>query len=213
MNIVIAQFPPLVKVADALKLDQFKQLSVGNTNLSFKFKDGRVNVDPFDANLAGINTNITGSSGFDQTIDYTLGMNIPTNKLPSQATSALNGLISQANANGAKMTLGESIKVNALIGGTVNNPTVKTDLKNAAASVVTDLKNKVKDEVAKQKKELEDKAKAEADRLKKEGEDRVKAEADKVKKDAEAKAKAEIEKAKKDAAQKAKDALNGLFKK
>ncbi len=213
MNIVIAQFPPLVKVADALKLDQFKQLSVGNTNLSFKFKDGRVNVDPFDANLAGINTNIKGSSGFDQTIDYTLGMNIPTNKLPSQATSALNGLISQANANGAKMTLGESIKVNALIGGTVNNPTVKTDLKNAAASVVTDLKNKVKDEVAKQKKELEDKAKAEADRLKKEGEDRVKAEADKVKKDAEAKAKAEIEKAKKDAAQKAKDALNGLFKK
>ena len=213
MNVVISQFPPLVKVADVLKMDQFKQLNVGNTNLSYKFKNGRVDVDPFDVNLAGINTNVKGSSGFDQTIDYTLAMNIPTNKLPSQATSVISGLISQANARGAKMSMGESIKVNALIGGTVSNPTVKTDLKNAASTAINDLKDKAKVEFDKQKKELEDKAKAEFDKQKKQAEDRVKSETDKAKKDAEARAKAEVDKAKKDAENKAKDALNGLFKK
>jgi len=213
MNIVISQFPPLVKVADVLKMDQFKQLAISNTNISFKFKDGRVNVDPFDVNLAGVNTNIKGSSGFDQTIDYTLGMNIPTSKLPAQATSVLNGLISKANANGATVKLGETIKVNALIGGTVNNPTVKTDLKDAGKAAANELKEKVKEEFDKQKKDLEDKAKVEADRIKKETEDHVKSEVDKAKKEAETKVKAEIEKAKKDATQKAKDALNSLFKK
>lgn len=206
MNVVISQFPPLVKVADALKMDQFKQLKVGNTNLSYKFKNGRVDVDPFDVNLAGINTNVKGSSGFDQTIDYTLAMNIPTNLLPSQATSVISGLISQANAKGAKMSMGESIKVNALIGGTVSNPTVKTDLKNAASTAVNDLKDKAKAEFDKQKKDLEDKAKAEFDKQKKEAEDRAK-------KEAEARVKAEVDKAKKDAEKKAKDALNGFFKK
>ncbi len=206
MNVVISQFPPLVKVADALKMDQFKQLKVGNTNLSYKFKNGRVDVDPFDVNLAGINTNVKGSSGFDQTIDYTLAMNIPTNLLPSQATSVISGLISQANAKGAKMSMGESIKVNALIGGTVSNPTVKTDLKNAASTAVNDLKDKAKAEFDKQKKDLEDKAKAEFDKQKKEAEDRAK-------KEAEARVKAEVDKAKKNAEKKAKDALNGFFKK
>jgi hypothetical protein len=210
-NVIINNFTPLVKVADVLKMDQFKSLPVSNVNLSFKFEDGRVKVDPFDVTLVGIITNVSGSTGFDQTIDYTLAMNIPTSKLPSQATGAISGLISQANAKGANFSMNENVKMHLLMGGTVNNPTIKTDLKSTAGGVVNQLKDKAKDELEKQKKAAEDKARAEVEKFKNETEAKAKAEADRLKKEAEAKAKAEVDRLKKEAEKKGKDALKGLF--
>jgi hypothetical protein len=212
-NVIINNFTPLVKVADVLKMDQFKSLPVSNVNLSFKFEDGRVKVDPFDVTLAGITTNVNGSTGFDRTIDYTLAMNIPTSKLPSQASGAINGLISQANSKGANFSMGENVKMNLLMGGTVNNPTVKTDLKSTAGGIVNQFKDKAKEELDKQKKAAEEKARAEAEKFKNETEAKAKAEADRLKKEAEAKAKAEADRLKKEAEKKAKDALKGLFNK
>jgi hypothetical protein len=212
-NVIINNFTPLVKVADVLKMDQFKSLPISNVNLSFKFEDGRVKVEPFDVTLAGITTTVDGSTGFDQTIDYTLAMNIPTSKLPSQASGAINGLISQANSKGANFSMSENVKMNLLMGGTVNNPTVKTDLKSTAGGVVNQLKDKAKDELEKQKKAAEEKARAEAEKFKNETEAKAKAEADRLKKEAEAKAKAEADRLKKEAEKKAKDALKGFFNK
>lgn len=210
-NVTISNFTPLQKVADVLKMEQFKQLNVSNVNLSFTFENGRVNVKPFEANLAGIPTTIAGSTGFDQTIDYTLGMNVPTSKLPSAATGAINGLISKANAKGANFSMAEHIKMNLKMGGTVTNPTVSTDIKETGGKVVDALKDKAKEEVDRLKKEAEAKARAEAERIKSEAEAKAKAEADRLKKEAEAKAKAEAERLKKEAEKKAKDALNNVF--
>lgn len=210
-NVIINNFTPLVKVADVLKMDQFKALPVSNVNLSFKFIDGRVKVEPFDVTLAGIATNVNGSTGFDQTIDYTLAMNIPTSKLPSQASGAINGLISQANSKGANFSMSENVKMNLLMGGTVSNPTIKTDLKSTAGGVVNQLKDKAKEELEKQKKAAEEKVRAEAEKFKNEAEAKAKAETDRLKKEAEAKAKAEADRLKKEAEKKGKDAIKGLF--
>jgi hypothetical protein len=212
-NVTINNFTPLVKVSDVLKMDQFKSLPVSNVNISFKFENGRVKVEPFDVTLAGIQTNVAGSTGFDQTMDYTLAMNLPTSKLPSQASGAISGLISQANSKGANFSMSENVKMNLLMGGTVDKPTIKTDLKSTTGGIVNSIKDKAKEELDKKKQELEAKAKAEADKLKQEAEAKAKAEADKLKKEAEAKAKAEADKLKKEAEQKAKDALKGFFKK
>ncbi len=211
-NVVVSSFPPLVKLADALKMDQYKQLSLSNINLSFSFADGRVNVKPFEAINQGIKTKIQGSNGFDQTIDYVLNLDIPTNKLPAQATGAINGLLAQANSKGANLSLGDKVNIDVLIGGTVNNPTVRTGLKDAGKKITDQVIDKAKEEIDKKRKEIEDKAKAETDRLKKEAEDKAKAESDRLKKEAEAKAKAETDRLKKEAEQKAKDQLKNIFK-
>ena len=202
-NVVISGFAPIVKLAEATKMEKYKTMTLNNTNISFKFKDGRVNIDPFDVKLGNSNVNISGSNGFDQTIDYTMNIEVPSSEMGGTA-SAVNGLLGQMGGG----SMGDKIKLNALIGGTVTKPTIKLGFGGSSGKSATDaLKDKAKEELDKKKKELEgqakaeiDKAKAEAERLKKEAEDRAKAEAEKAKKEAEDKLKNE-----------AKDKLKGLF--
>ncbi|MEO5572152.1 MAG: AsmA-like C-terminal region-containing protein [Bacteroidia bacterium] len=211
-GITIENFEPLNKVADALKMPQFKKASLSDANLSFKFTNGRVYIDPYEQAIAGIKTKIEGSNGFDQTIDYKLGMQLPTKMIPGAATSVINGLISQANSHGANMSMGENVNVNVKIGGTVQNPKIETGLKEAVKGAVDDLKAKAQEEFEKKKKELEDRAKATADSLKNAAETKVKAEADRIKKEAEAKVKSETERLRKEAAAKAKKAAEDQMK-
>lgn len=217
-NIVISNFEPLNKVGDALKMDKFKRLDLNNVNITFKFSNGRVMIDPFDVKVADVKTTISGSNGFDQTIDYTMNVEIPTAALGGKANSALSGILAKANTSGANLSMGDKINAKVLIGGTVTNPTVSVGMKDAVAGAVDNLKDKAKEEFNKKKDEVVGKVKEEADKLKKEAEDKVnaekekaQAEADRLKKEAEAKAQAESDRLKKEAAEKAKNKLKGLF--
>lgn len=214
-NVVVSNFEPFVKVADAIKMEKYKKMDLNNVNVSFLFKDGKVNVEPFDVKLGNSVVTIGGSNSFDQSIDYDLAFDIPRSELGSAANGAVNNLLAQANAKGANLTLGDKIKINAEIGGTITKPVVKVDLKDAATNVADDLKKQAQAELDKKKAELEAKARAEADKAKAEAEAKAKAEIDKAKAEAEAKAKAEAEKAKKKAEdelkKKAEDQLKGIF--
>lgn len=210
-QVVISGFGPLLKVAEILKYDQFKQLPLKNVNLSFTIENGRAVVKPFDVNLVGIPTTVQGSTGFDQSIDYNLAMNIPTSKLPGAATGAISGLIAGANAKGANLSMAENVKLNLKMGGTVTKPTVSTDLKETSGNIINAVKETVKEEINKKKEELENKAKEEADRLKKEATDKVNEEKERLRKEAEEKVRLEKERLKKEAEKKAKDALKGVF--
>jgi len=232
-NVVLSNYAPLNKVADAIKMDKYKRLSLNNTNLSFKFKDGGVDVEPFDIKAGDSKLTVQGRSNFDQTINFPLTFDIARSDFGGAANNMLNGLVAQANSKGTNFSLGERVQLNALLTGTAKNPVVKTNLKAAAGNMVDDLKNKAKEELDKKKAELEAKAKAELDKKKAEAEaafnktkaeaeakakaeaDKAKAEAERLKKEAEAKAKAEAEKAKKAAEEKAKKEaekkLKGLF--
>ncbi|MBK5283991.1 MAG: membrane assembly protein AsmA, partial [Bacteroidia bacterium] len=211
-TLTLQNFTPLVKVADALKMEKLKKTDIAPTNLSFKFANGRVTVDPFDVSLGGFKSKVGGSNGFDQTIDYTVASDIPRDAFGGAASSVLSSLTAKTG-----VVVGETIPVEIKIGGTFANPTISTNLNKMAAKAMDDLKAKAKEELEKKKKELEDKARAEVDKMKKEAEDKVRAEVDKVKQEAEAKAKAEVDRLKKEAADKAKkevgNKLNDLFKK
>jgi chemotaxis protein histidine kinase CheA len=232
-NVVLSNYAPLNKVADAIKMDKYKRLSLNNTNLSFKFKDGGVDVEPFDIKAGDSKLTVQGRSNFDQTINFPLTFDMARSDFGGAANNMLNGLVAQANSKGTNFSLGERVQLNALLTGTAKNPVVKTNLKAAAGNMVDDLKNKAKEEIDKKKAELEAKAKAELDKKKAEAEaalnktkaeaeakakaeaDKAKAEAERLKKEAEAKAKAEADKAKKAAEEKAKKEaekkLKGLF--
>ncbi len=222
-QVTLEGFTPINKVADALKMEKLKKQELSNLNFTYKFENGRVNVEPFDMTFAGFKTKVGGSTGFDQTIDYVMNFEIPRSEFGGQANAVLDNLVSQANSKGAGINVGEKINVNALIGGTVTNPTVKTGLKDAANNAIDDLKKRAEEELQKQKEELERKAREEADKLKNQAEQKIKEEGDKLKQEAEKKkkeledkARQEAEKKKKEAEKKAKEEaekkLKGLFK-
>lgn len=211
-TLTVQNFGPLVKIADALKMEKLRKADLQPVNLTFKFANGRVHVDPFDVSLGGFKSKVGGSNGFDQTIDYTVASDIPRSAFGGAGSSVLSGLTSKAG-----VSVGETIPIQMKLGGTVTNPTVSTDINKLAAKAMDDLKAKAQEELEKKKKEAEEKVKAEADRMKKEAEDKAKAEADRLKKEAEAKAKAESDRLKKEAEEKLKkqgaDKLKDLFKK
>ncbi len=212
-GVVVENYPPMVKLADAIKQDKYKKMRMEDANISFEFKDGRVFVKPFDLKMGNSNVKIEGSNGFDQTLDYKMAFDSPRSEFGAGANNFIDGLTAQANAKGANVKLGDRVKFDAFVTGTVKDPKIKTGLKDAAGDAVADLKkqaiDKAKEEADKIKKEAEEKARAEAEKLKKEAEEKANAEAEKLKKEAEEKAKKEAKKLE----EQGKEKLKGLFKK
>ncbi len=215
-NVSLKEPKVLAKAAEAVKYDGIKNMTLNDVNVSFKFEDGRVNVDPVDYEIVReIPANFSGSHGFDGTLDYVLKLDIPTKLMGGAATQVVSGLLSKVSgATGVNAALPERVKVDLDITGTSEDPKVTPRMAGTTAgSAVDDLKGKAMNELNKKKDELEGQARAEADKAKTEAEARAKAEADKAKQqatdaakkaEADAKAKADAEKKRLEAEAKAK---------
>ncbi len=185
-SVSIGGFPAFVKLGDALKIEQLKNLNIQNVMAEYEFKDGRVNLrNPVKVKIDKINAEITGSTGFDQTIDYNWKMDVPTEMFGAQANSMVSGLLGQASsALGTTVSMPKSIKVNVGFGGTVTNPTVKTGLKNDGKStseaVKDQLVNTAKDKANEEAQKILADAQAQVARIKADAQaasDKLKAEA------------------------------------
>lgn len=213
----ISDSETLNKVADALKKDDLRTLVLNDVNITYEFREGRVWVEPFDMKLGDLNANVSGSNGFDQTLDYLIKTAIPMDALGAGAGMA-KGLMDQFNQQaGTNASLGDEVKVDVKVTGTNDKPRITPSFGSgsgdAKAQAKDELKKKAKEEIDKLKKEAEAKAKAEADRLKKEVEAQARQEGDKIKKEAEAKAKAEGDRLKKEVEAKAKAEAEKVKKK
>lgn len=154
-SVSVEDFEPFVKLDDALKLNKLKKIDLNNTDISYEVKNGRAFIKPMKTKIADIPVEISGSTGFDQTIDYKWDLEVPTKLMGSQANSALQGLLSQANnLTGANAALPEKVKVSALIGGTVTKPEVKTGLKDAMKNAQQSLVDQGKQIIEEKKQEV-----------------------------------------------------------
>ena len=180
-SVTIEGFEPINKLADALKQPKYKKLTLENINASFKFKDGRVEVDEMPVKMGNVAGTVKGSTGFDQTIDYIWILEIPTSEFGSQANAAVGSVLDQLNKKvGPNVKLGDKVKVKALFGGTVMKPTIKTDLFNVNDK--TEVKEKVKEVISQGIDMAKEKGRAEADKILKDAQ----AQAAKIKADAQA---------------------------
>ncbi len=192
-NIKVEDVKAMNQLADALKNDNLRVLEVNDANIKYAFKDGRVNIEPFDVKLGKTTGTMSGSNGFDQTIDYKMTLKTPTKELG--AGDALNKLQSQASGLGMSLKSAETVSVDVLLKGTFDDPKVSVSLKDAVGSVTDEIKEQVKEkiteEVDKAKEEAKKKAREQADKLIAEAEknaqkirDEAKAAADKVRAEA-----------------------------
>lgn len=162
-----------IQVVDSKTLDQLAGLlKLGNklsnefkdVNISFKIKDGRISVDPFDVKIDDINMNVGGSHGVDQTMDYNLMLTVPTKYFGSAANDVLDGLLNKVSAKGVNVEKPQNIKIDAKITGTTTDPKISLGKSKGAGGETKTTKKEIIDtgkELVKEKagEELEAQAK------------------------------------------------------
>lgn len=73
------------QIADVTGHKELKNLSAKDLNVEFTIQDGRIRTKPFDIKMGNMNLNLSGTTGLDQTIDYTGRL-----KLPESHSSVIN---------------------------------------------------------------------------------------------------------------------------
>jgi hypothetical protein len=137
---VLSKFQPLEKLANILNIDALKEVPVKDIKSHFEFANGKVLVKPFALKVKDIDMEIGGMHGFDQSLDYIIAMKVPRKYLGANGNALVNNLAAQATAKGIPVTLSDFIDLNVKMQGSITNPVIKTDLKQAAGDVTKELK-------------------------------------------------------------------------
>ncbi|MFP4469117.1 MAG: AsmA-like C-terminal region-containing protein [Bacteroidales bacterium] len=143
-DIIVDNVNTMNKIADALKMPDLKRLKLTPVDLSFEIVEGKVFVNPFDIKYENITATLGGWTSFDQTIDYNMVLSVPRQMFGGAANNVLENMMDEANKLGTDFSLGEMVKINIDIGGTVSDPEIRTVL---GKGTVQDLKERAKEEI------------------------------------------------------------------
>lgn len=127
-------------VTSLTKLEDSDEVNLKDVLMSASIEGGKLSVKPFDVNFGSYKTTVAGSTALDGTIDYTLKMNIPANKVSSQ----LNSFIGKYTST--KTDPNTPIPLTIGVGGTYADPKTRLiadEQKEQAKEAVT---NAVKEE-------------------------------------------------------------------
>ena len=123
----------LTALTSNIKFIDMSKINLDDIKAAISFKDGKVNVKPFDIKYKDIKATIGGSHGFDQSMNYSLKFDVPAKYLGSEA----NALIAKLTpADAAKL---ENIPINAMMTGTFSSPKITTDMKSAVTNLTSQL--------------------------------------------------------------------------
>lgn len=142
---VLRNFQPLEKLGSALNLTEFKSLTLKDIKNYIEFANGKVLVKPFTIKVSDIELEVGGMHGFDQSLDYTLNLKVPRNKFGSQGNALVNNLVTQATNKGIPVKVGETVSLNVGMKGTITNPSIQYDLKEAVGDVSEQFKEQAKE--------------------------------------------------------------------
>ena len=134
----------LSSLSNNVKFLDINKLNLNDVKASLSFKDGKVALKPMNLKYQDINMTIGGTHGFDQSMNYDVKFEVPAKYLGTEVTSLI------AKLTPADQQKIESVPVTANLTGTFNSPAVKTDLKTATTSLVTQLVKMQKDKLLNQ---------------------------------------------------------------
>ena len=134
----------LTALGSNLKFIDMSKINLNDLKAAITFKDGKVNVKPFNINYKDIKATIGGTHGFDQSMNYNLKFDVPAKYLGSEANALIAKL---STADAAKL---ERFPINAVLMGNFTNPKITTDIKSAVTKLTTQLVNQQKDRLVKQ---------------------------------------------------------------
>jgi len=157
-SLAIADVPAMTKLADLTQLEKFRNLSVRDLLLNFAFQDGKVDVQPFDLRIAQSVARISGSTFFDQTVNYVMNVEIPRAQFGGAANQVLDNLVNQASARGLRITPGERVNLDVVIGGTITRPEVSFGLSGMMTDAIGQMRDAMQQRVDDAKQQVMDRA-------------------------------------------------------
>jgi hypothetical protein len=123
----------LTALTSNIKFFDISKINLNDIKAAITFKDGKVNVKPFEIKYQDIKATIGGTHGFDQNMNYILKFDVPAKYLGSEANALLAKL---TPVDAAKM---ENIPINALMTGNFSSPKITTDIKAAVINFTSQL--------------------------------------------------------------------------
>ncbi len=123
-------------------LSSTDKVDIKDILMDVTIEDGKVNVKPFDLQLAGYKTSISGSSYLDGSLDYSMKMNVPAGQLGSAVNSLVSKYTGGGNSDGSTI-----IPLSIGVGGTYDDPKLKLNATEQRAQVKDVAKAVVKDQV------------------------------------------------------------------
>lgn len=134
----------LTALSSNVKFIDMSKINLNDLKAAISFKDGKVNVKPFDIKYKDIKATIGGSHGFDQNMNYNLKFDVPAKYLGTEANSLFSKL---SPADAAKL---ENIPINAVMTGSFSSPKISTDMKTAVSNLTNQLVKQQKEKLVKQ---------------------------------------------------------------
>ena len=113
-NIRVQNIAVFDQLAAALKNDALRRIEAKDVDIRFTIRDGRIATQPFGLSVGGISLNLSGSTGLDQTIDYTARVTLPE--------GSAGGILTAVDVG---------------IGGSFSSPKITLDVKNAVKDAVS----------------------------------------------------------------------------
>lgn len=195
--------PMFQKVSEVVKLPAFDKPSLNDAWTVLKFEDGKVNVEPFEVKMKDLKMQIVGSNGFDQSIDYQIKLNVPSDKFGGAATLA-NDFLAKQNIPLLNLAVPQSLTFHLNVGGMLTEPKV-TIAKVTADQSDKGVKDQLKENLQNQLNDVKEQAKEEVDKVKENVQEQVEDAKDKAKEEAQK----EVDKVKEDIKENIKDKFKG----
>jgi hypothetical protein len=134
-QVAIKNVPPLEKMFDVTKLNLLDNPTMQALKGAFQIHDGRLFTQPFAVKLGPTTLNVSGSNGFDQSIQYNVQLQVPRSELGGGANQAIGSIISKAGKAGINLAATPVIPLGIQLGGTVTDPTIKADVGSLTSSI------------------------------------------------------------------------------
>jgi hypothetical protein len=168
-RVSIEGVPAMNQLSELTRVDTFRGFTVRDLLLAFDFDDGKINTKPFDLNFGQSQAKVSGSTFFDQTINYTMNIQMPREQFGGAANQVLNNLVSQAASKGLNITPGETVFLDVLLSGSVTKPEVSIGL----SGVIDDAASQLRDQLQQKIDDTRDQIQSEVDQARDKVEDQV----------------------------------------
>lgn len=138
------QMPLLNALNNKLNFIDLSDLKLDKLKTTLSFKDGNIEVKPFDFDVKGIKVNVSGGHSFTNEMNYTLNLDVPAQLLGGDVGGLLSKLTDTEKKN-------LTVAVPVSLSGNFTTPNVNLNLKAATTALTNQIieiqKQRVKDKV------------------------------------------------------------------